>query len=1583
MDLTADQFTRIKKYIQDWVNDPRLELETTFGAKGVVDSTTFLQIAQRLRAKGYETKAQEDRLNIITPQHIRYTLEGLGVLQAYCKDDTLDKKVFTSMRKDRAFPDSTLDVGEYDVRFKVRREEELPRQEPTVAAMLKAWKRQKKAFRLMRRWSFIGKGVRMDLSMVRQSPMAPRTEAGGGGFQWTTTFLERSVLQEMPRYEVEVELLRNEHTATPELALKALISGVGEVLRAIQKNSLLIRKSVADRIRAEYHALVGGAKFRGVGPVTLEKKNMVREVLDETPNVRSGYNVTDKADGTRAMGFVTDDGELFLLDQSQNVYRTGLVNKECRGSLVDGEWVTQTKDKRPIHHFLLFDIYYRAEGERVSQLPFAVFKEEEGALDMEAESRYQAMKEWFATWEKGVELKAKGVTDGTRLLVALKEFYFAPPGDTIFPMGCASVLDTARIYHTDGLILTSNKTPLPDGLGVRFEHQFKWKPAKENTVDFLVDMERDPEFPTLDRIHTTEDPVTQRLIQYKTMRLYVGGSKSKEEANPRESILYQRITEEEKGKKRQSQYRAVLFHPMDFPDTAANHCNVIIETDPETQEEYIMTEDSKEPIQQHSIVEMRYDPRREPGWRWIPSRIRHDKTERLLRAKAVALETGEPIKYGGMMNDEGVANSVWNSIHDPVTESMIRSGREQPTDAEWKAMMPASAEEKKEELGDVAAGIGGKYYERKAPRDNMALVRGLQEFHNQYIKRDVLLASTLTGYNKNLLDVACGKGGDIYKWIAGHARRVVGIDTAADNIINPVDGAYRRYMDVLKEGYIRSPPKMIFAVGNSSRSIVDGSAAATPEDRDILRSIFGRAEPEGSLPPYVQQHFAGSLRGGVDVAACMFALHYFFENKAILDGLIDNLANTVKIGGHFIGCCFDGQAVFDLLRGMGRGQSKTGMEADVPIWSITKEYDADHLTEDDESIGLAVDVNFISIGMTHREYLVPFGLLRRKMAAIGFRLLNPAELLEINVAQSTNTFDVSYRMARDAELGRVAQAEARGKPVRGGGEKFFMPEAVKQFSFLNRWFIFKRAGLTEAEMVAAVPPAEAVGVEEAAAMGAEPEKRFGPGITKFNTTGTYKLYRIVDSSPYSVLKPWEKKDVNAAFLKWFQPANSIRRIVDATAHIGVDTVNMSNLFPQAIIDAYEIVPETYEALVVNIQRMKKANRIRPHNEDITLWEPTAETGVIDFLYVDPPWGGENYDEKNSIDLFLQREGNAPEEAKNVNALIDKWLESGKIRNVVVKAPKNFNKEYLRNKYPLEEVQVLKRNKELAYTLLHIKASGVHAGPVEEVPAVEEKEEKEAKPLSLLAQFREPAYAFRDKEVFLVGNHVAIRDALKTKDRSAIRLAIKADHAGRWLSLSAPFPIPDRETMGANGQPILYPTMEHYMAAMKYIHASTLPESKRKYYAMSIFSTAGTIHQKYAMERLQKKVQAGVGTPADDALLEKEAEDVQKAMGKAATEKLKMTFQEEKWNRPLRPDDPLTLRDRILRDALQYRWEKDADFRAILEELRAQRRYVLYTAKGEADGAEWSGTLELSGPEKGRIRGENRLGYFLMDVAGWK
>ncbi len=357
MDLQSVESKQIIALVQEWINHSEQELEATFGIGGQVDSTTFLQIAQRLRIKNFELIPQDDRLSIITPKHVRLSLQGLGVLQQYCKDDKLAGKPFTAMIKDRTSKESTIDLKEYNVRIKSRREINLSRDDPSVREITDNWELQNKAFRLIRRWTFRGKGIRIDMSMVRSTPKDNK-----GQFMWVRSFLQHNIFKEPSHYEVEVELLRNEFTSTSETALKSLISGIGEVLRAIQKNTLLIRNSISESVKKEYGDLIKSDRFRGVSPITLELKNMSNEIDDAIPNIRKGYNVTDKADGLRAMGFINKNGELFLIDMSLNVYRTGLVNKKCANSLVDGEWVTNAKDGRAINHYLIFDIYYAKDS---------------------------------------------------------------------------------------------------------------------------------------------------------------------------------------------------------------------------------------------------------------------------------------------------------------------------------------------------------------------------------------------------------------------------------------------------------------------------------------------------------------------------------------------------------------------------------------------------------------------------------------------------------------------------------------------------------------------------------------------------------------------------------------------------------------------------------------------------------------------------------------------------------------------------------------------------------------------------------------------------------------------------------------------------------------------------------------------------------------------------------------------------------------------------------------------------------------------------------------------------------------------
>ena len=368
MDLFAAEAAAIRARVNDWLTHPGYELEATFGkgVDGEVDAVTFLAVAQRLRAKGYRALPQGDYMTVMTPEHLRFTLGSLGVIQAYCEDDTMAGKPYEVMIKDRATAESQVDLDDYNTRIKVRRETALSPDDAQVMKLFEGWPQQKKAFRMIRRWSFEGDGIQIDMSIVRST-----VKAKSGDFKWQRKFREQDVMMAAPSYEIEVELLHKADD-TVDAAVKRIIRGVGEILRGIQKSSILIRNSVAVKVKAAYKELTGTDLFRGPALRTLGKENFSADHPAKTPNIREGYNVTDKADGLRTMGFVDAKGDLYLIDMGMNIYRTGLSRPELRLSLVDGEWVTQTKDDppKPMQQFLLFDVFYMTDKRDVSQFPF-------------------------------------------------------------------------------------------------------------------------------------------------------------------------------------------------------------------------------------------------------------------------------------------------------------------------------------------------------------------------------------------------------------------------------------------------------------------------------------------------------------------------------------------------------------------------------------------------------------------------------------------------------------------------------------------------------------------------------------------------------------------------------------------------------------------------------------------------------------------------------------------------------------------------------------------------------------------------------------------------------------------------------------------------------------------------------------------------------------------------------------------------------------------------------------------------------------------------------------------------------------
>jgi hypothetical protein len=1049
-----------------WESATETEIEATFKRPDgkELDYASLLNAIKHLRNIGLQEDPQPPKLNIMVAGGLRFTLVGEGNVQAYCRDNTLKGKAFFCILKDKkqaaARGPSEIDLPEYGVRVKLRREIPLSKDDPRVVDAVTRWASLPKSFRYMQRFSFTSlhwKGLQFDASFVRENRKDTR-----GNYIQATTFTNAGIVKQPTHYELEVEALSGANK-------KALIFGIVSVLRGIQKSYILTRESVRQQVVSQMEGQTGAKKgsFPGSQPITLRKTHMGLEKEADTANIRlEDYNVTDKADGLRCLMVVAKNGRIYLVDRSLNVYGTDRrlddgSMAEWAGCVLDGEWVTRDASDTPISRYYAFDIFNGRRGEDVSARPFIV-------RGMEvAVSREAAMRETVAALGNA-EYTVSNIPKQNSLSIHMKTFQ--TPADPTDPVGifkeAASVLDRlARDapYHTDGLIFTPNASPLVKNINT-WEAQLKWKPASQNSVDFLVvtEKEKDSEgkVTTVDAINTKLREDTNQIVRYKTLRLFVGSSLDPALVDPRDTVLNKKPYPSSLQEGTRSVYKPVEFTPLP-PDPMASVCYVAINagaTDAagaapaaqslESFDDTIYCEETKDAITNRTIVEMVYKPDAPAGWRWVPLRVRWDKTEDFTRGIV-----------GGTLNSDKVANDVWLSIHDPVTEYMIRRG---------------AITEEVVEGGVAPLTTNLAYYQRKAPQRDLNKIRGLTEFHNRYVKDELLLSKVLTA-GASVIDMSVGQAGDIHKWMNARVGWVLGCDIAQTGLTDNKNGAYRRYLQYLmrsKNG--TGVPRMLFVQADSAVRYADGAAGQTPLDRSMLRTLWGEEDP--TAPPYVQE-MRGMAAAGFDVASLMFSLHYFFKDRTTLDGWLRNLAETVKVGGFFVGCCFDGDKVVSLLQDLPMDGVRRGNEGASDIWSITKKYDAEMsvLPATDESLGKSIDVSFISIGETYREYLVSFQYFVKRMAEIGMELLNSAELAAMNMVASTNLFSTSHEMAA------------------ASGRNYAMSSVIRTFSFLNRWFIFRRRSTASA---LSLPPTPVIGAATGAPVAIAPDAPETVGATE-------------------------------------------------------------------------------------------------------------------------------------------------------------------------------------------------------------------------------------------------------------------------------------------------------------------------------------------------------------------------------------------------------------------------------------------------------------------------------------------------------
>ena len=193
----------------------------------------------------------------------------------------------------------------------------------------------------------------------------------------------------------------------------------------------------------------------------------------------------------------------------------------------------------------------------------------------------------------------------------------------------------------------------------------------------------------------------------------------------------------------------------------------------------------------------------------------------------------------------------------------------------------------------------------------------------------------------------------------------------------------------------------------------------------------------------------GIAKNGFNVSSIQFALHYMFESETIAHSFLKNVAQCTAITGYFIGGCYDGKRVFNMLESLETGESKSLFKNESKIWEISKQYENSEFNDDESCFGYAIDVFQESINKTFREYLVNFDYLVRLMENYGFVLLNQSEYKQLDLPGSLGSFEEMYKFMNE-EVKRKHSLKFKI------GNSLSMSEEEKKISFLNNYFVFKK-----------------------------------------------------------------------------------------------------------------------------------------------------------------------------------------------------------------------------------------------------------------------------------------------------------------------------------------------------------------------------------------------------------------------------------------------------------------------------------------------------------------------------------------------
>ncbi|KRZ67988.1 mRNA cap guanine-N7 methyltransferase [Trichinella papuae] len=201
-----------------------------------------------------------------------------------------------------------------------------------------------------------------------------------------------------------------------------------------------------------------------------------------------------------------------------------------------------------------------------------------------------------------------------------------------------------------------------------------------------------------------------------------------------------------------------------------------------------------------------------------------------------------------------------------------------------------------------------------------------------------------------VLDLCCGKGGDLQKWKFGKIDQLTAVDIAQVSVSHCKERYSTLFTDEAQYGYFKAE----FLCLDCSKE-------------DLRKHL---AEPDVQF----------------DLCSCQFSLHYAFANLQQAERMLQNACQNLKIGGYFIGTIPDANFIVSQCRSSADGRFRNS------VCQIQMQ----NSTHDGPLPLFGANYDFQLEGVVNcYEYLIYFPLLEKMLQELGMVLVWKKKFYEI------------------------------------------------------------------------------------------------------------------------------------------------------------------------------------------------------------------------------------------------------------------------------------------------------------------------------------------------------------------------------------------------------------------------------------------------------------------------------------------------------------------------------------------------------------------------------------------------------------